>query len=147
MSEAEYRKALKRENDRENEWRKTSQGAFESGFASIDEFAAGFDDPGKIAAFSDRGAGEAGIFAGFEARDRARQISATLQRLSPRDRAFARAVLGGATWRKMRITKRVFNRRVARLCNKLNALRTSLKATRTSETSISFTSYGPNKAS
>ena len=147
MSEAEYRKALKRENDRENEWRKTSQGAFESGFASIDEFAAGFDDPGKIAAFSDHGAGEADIFAGFEARDRARQISATLQRLSPRDRAFARAVLGGATWRKMQITKQGFNKHLAELCMKLRTLRESLKVARISGTSLSFASYGPNKAS
>ena len=119
MSEAEYRKALKRENDRENEWRKTSQGAFESGFASIDEFAAGFDDPGKIAAFSDHGAGEAGIFAGFEARDKARQISAALQRLSPRDRAFARAVLGGATWQETGIPKATFYRKLKKVCSKV----------------------------
>ena len=119
MSEAEYRKALKREEYRERKWRMTSQGAFESGFASIDEFSAGFDDPGKIAAFSDRGAGEAGIFAGFEARDRARQISATLQRLSPRDRAFARAVLGGATWQETGIPKATFYRKLKKVCSKV----------------------------
>ena len=53
-----YRKALKREADRERAWRKTRQGAFESALVSLDAHVEKFDDPGKIAVFSDCGAGE-----------------------------------------------------------------------------------------
>ena len=56
MSEP-YRMALKREADRERSWRKSRQGAFESSMLSLAEHVAKFDDPGKIAAFSDGGHG------------------------------------------------------------------------------------------
>ena len=54
MSEP-YRMALKREADRERSWRKSRQGAFEASMLSLDEHMAKFDDPGKIATFSDGG--------------------------------------------------------------------------------------------
>ena len=56
-----YRKALKREADRERSWRKSRQGAFESSMLSLDAHVEKFDDPGKIAAFSDGGAGAAKV--------------------------------------------------------------------------------------
>ena len=55
MKDSGYRMALKREADRERSWRKSRQGAFESSMLSLDEHVAKFDDPGKIAAFSDGG--------------------------------------------------------------------------------------------
>ena len=60
MSES-YRKALKREADRERSWRKSRQGAFESSMLSLDAHVEKFDDPGKIAAFSDDGSGAARV--------------------------------------------------------------------------------------
>jgi hypothetical protein len=50
-----YRKALKREADRERSWRKSRQGMFESSMPSLDEHVAKFDDPSKVAVFSDGG--------------------------------------------------------------------------------------------
>ena len=104
-----YRKALKREADRERAWRKTRQGAFESAFVSLDAHVEKFDDPGKIAVFSDCGAGEERIFARYDERDKARQIADALRRLSPKDRRFASAVLHGATWRELGLTRQGFN--------------------------------------
>lgn len=63
MSES-YRKALKREADRERSWRKSRQGAFESSMLSLDAHVEKFDDPGKIAAFSDGGSGAARVRGG-----------------------------------------------------------------------------------
>ena len=119
MSNAGYLKALKREADREREWRKTRQGAFESSFVSIDEFTERFDDPGKIAVFSDGGRGAEAVFARHDERDRKNLIAAALKRLTPSERAFARAVLRGATWRETGIGKRGFNKRLAKLCAKV----------------------------
>ena len=45
--------------------------------------------------------------------------SAALERLAPGERAFARAVLRGATWRETGIGKRGFNKRLAKLCAKV----------------------------
>ena len=104
-----YRKALKREADRERAWRKTRQGAFESAFVSLDAHVEKFDDSGKIAVFSDCGAGEERIFARYDERDKARQIADALRRLSPKDRRFASAVLHGATWRELGLTRQGFN--------------------------------------
>ena len=46
---------LNAEYDRERKRRKTDQGAFEASMASYDAHVAQFDDPSKIAAFSDGG--------------------------------------------------------------------------------------------
>ena len=54
MEEAR-RYCLKLERDRERSWRESRQGAFESSMLSLDEHMAKFDDPGKIATFSDGG--------------------------------------------------------------------------------------------
>ena len=110
---------LKLERDRERSWRESRQGAFEASMLSLDEHVAKFDDPGKIATFSDCGAGEERIFARYDERDKARQITDALRRLSPKDRRFASAVLRGATWRELGIGKRGFNKRLAKICKRL----------------------------
>ena len=51
MSEG-YRKALKRECDRERSRRMSRQGSFEASMLSFDEHMAKCDDPSKIATFS-----------------------------------------------------------------------------------------------
>lgn len=120
MRNDDYLKALKREADRDRAWRKTQQGAFESAFLSIDAHVAKFDDPSKIAAFSDRGAGEARIFARYAEEDRSRRIADALSRLSPKERRFAYAVLDGATWRELdHAEKSCFYRRLKKICKKL----------------------------
>ncbi len=107
---AEYRKALKRERDRERSWRKSEQGAFESAFMSLDAHVEKFDDPGKIAAFSDGGAGAESTFARCEEEDRLRQIDDAISRLSEKEQDFAYAVLRGATWRTLGMSKATFYR-------------------------------------
>ena len=110
---------LKMERDRERSQRQTRQGAFECSFGSLDEFTARFDDPGKVAVFSDGGRGVEAVFAGHVERDRKNLIAAALKRLTPSECAFARAVLRGATWRELGIGKRGFNKRLAKLCAKV----------------------------
>ena len=99
MDEArEY--CLKMERDRERYQRTTRQGAFESAILSLDAHMAGFDDPSKIAAFSDGGRGAERITG--DSRGRAAEVVAdALRRLPPADRAFAKAVLSGKSWREM----------------------------------------------
>ena len=48
---------LNAERDRERKRRETGQGAFDAAMLSLDEHMASFDDPSKIAAFSDDGSG------------------------------------------------------------------------------------------
>ena len=120
MNMAEARTyCLKLERDRERSRRESRQGAFESSMLSLDEHVAKFDDPGKIATFSDGGAGRERIFARYDEHDRARQIAESLSRLTPKERCFASAVLRGATWRKLGMGKRGFNKRLAKIYQKL----------------------------
>ena len=59
MSE-EFRKCLKLERDRARSRRESAQGSFESAMLSLDQHVESFDDPGKIAMFSDGGAERGG---------------------------------------------------------------------------------------
>ena len=120
MKDKDYQKALKREADREGMWRKSQQGAFDFSFGSLDAFTERFDDPGKIAAFSDGGKGAEAIFEHYDETDRKRKIDAALKRLTPKDRAFAEAILAGKTWREMGTGKRGFNKHLAKVCARLN---------------------------
>jgi len=117
---AEYRKALKRERDRERSWRKSEQGAFESAFMSLDAHVEKFDDPTKIAIFSDDGTGAERIFDRCDESERARQIEEALLRLSEDERRFARAVLHGATWREQGITRQWFNFKMRKIVSQLS---------------------------
>ena len=91
---------LKLERDRDRARRHTAQGAFEFSFGSLDAFTARFEDPDKIAAFSDGGRGAKAI-TGFSRED---LIAQALARVPPQDRAFVRAVLSGRDWRDMGFT-------------------------------------------
>ena len=50
---ADFRRSLKQERDRERSRRESAQGMFEAAMLSLDLHAELFDDPGKIAVFSD----------------------------------------------------------------------------------------------
>ena len=117
MDEArEY--CLKLERDRIRSHRKSDQGAFEFAFMSLDAHVEKFDDPTKIAIFSDDGTGAERIFDRCDESERARQIEEALLRLSEDERRFARAVLDGATWRKLGISKQLFSYRLSRVIKK-----------------------------
>ena len=118
MDEArEY--CLKLERDRMRSHRKSDQGAFEFAFMSLDAHVEKFDDPGKIATFSDGGASAESIFDRCDESERARQIEEALLRLSPKDRRFASAVLRGATFRELGISKQLFSYRLSSVAKKI----------------------------
>ena len=111
-----YRHRLKLERDRERSWRESRQGAFEASMLSLDEHIAKFDDPGKIATFSDGGKGAESIRnGGVEVPSDV--IDEALGRLSELDRDFALAVLGGKSWREMGMPKRTFNWKLKKVCS------------------------------
>ena len=115
MKDSGYRMALKREADRERSWRKSRQGAFESSMLSLDEHVAKFDDPGKIAAFSDGGMGAASVRNGGAGLPND-VLGEALTRLSERDRVFVRDVLDGKTWAELGMPKRTFNWKIKKVC-------------------------------
>ena len=49
------------------------------------------------------------------------RIGAALRRLDTADRAFARAVLNGRTWRDSGMTKPGFNKRLKKICDFISA--------------------------
>ena len=114
------RYCLKLERDRERSWRESRQGAFEASMLSLDEHMAKFDDPSKIATFSDGGRGAESIRNGG-VETPADDIEAALSLLSERNRDFASAVLEGKTWREMGIGKRGFNKRLSKICSILGS--------------------------
>ena len=65
MSE-EFRRCLKQERDRERSRRESAQGKFESLHQSLDRLFDTFEDPSKVAAFSDGGTGAERIVAGCD---------------------------------------------------------------------------------
>ena len=105
---------FKLERDRERSWRESRQGAFEASMLSLDEHMAKFDDPGKIATFSDGGKGAESVRNGG-AEVPSDVIEATLGRLSERDRAFARSVLDGKRWTELGMPKATFYRRLKKV--------------------------------
>ena len=114
-ADREYRYRLKLERDRERSWRESRQGAFEASMLSLDEHVAKFDDPSKIATFSDGGRGAESVRnGGVELPNDA--LEEALKRLSERDRAFVRGVLDGKRWADLGIGKRGFNKRLAKIC-------------------------------
>ena len=107
---------LNAERDRERKRRETGQGAFDAAMLSLDAHMETFDDPSKIAAFSDGGAGAAAIRDGG-ADAPADVIDEALGLLPERDREFAQAVLDGKSWREMGMPKRTFNWRMKKVCS------------------------------
>ena len=110
MNEA-YAYCRKLEEDRERKHRATGAGKLEASTLSLDQLADSFEDASKIQIFSDNGKGGRIIRAG----ERAETVSAALSRLSPSDRTFVKAVLGGKGWRELVVPKVTFYRRLKKI--------------------------------
>lgn len=109
------RRCLKRERDRERNWRGTGQGAFVSSMSSLDECIAKSSDPSKMPMLSDGGSGAAAVRNGADVQ--ADALEDALGRLSDSDRKFAQAVLDGKTWRELGMPKRTFNWKIKKVCS------------------------------
>ena len=109
------RVSYKQERDREGAHRRdTDIGRFEASMLSLDEHMAKFDDPSKIATFSDRGKGAASVRnGGVEVP--ADVIAEAMGQLSEQDKAFALAVLSGKGWSDMGVPKATFYRRLKKV--------------------------------
>ena len=103
------------EADRAKSRRNSRQGAFDAAMLSLDAHMETFDDPSKIATFSDGGRGAASVRnGGVELPDDV--LEEALKPLSKRDKAFVCDVLDGKGWRELELGKRGFNKRLARIC-------------------------------
>ena len=109
------RRCLKRERDRERNWRGTGQGEFEASMPSLDERIAKSRDPSKMPMLADGGAGAAAVRDGADAPSDA--LEDALERLSVRDKAFVLDVLGGKRWGEMGMPKRTFNWKIKKVCS------------------------------
>jgi len=111
------RVSYKQERDREGAHRRdTDKGRFEASMLSFDEHMAKFDDPSKIATFSDGGKGAESVRnGGVELPEDV--LEEALGRLSERDRAFARDVLDGKRWAELGMPKRTFNWKIKKVCS------------------------------
>ena len=107
------RRCLKRERDREHNWRGTGQGAFVSSMSSLDECIAKSSDPSKMPMLSDGGSGAAVVRNGADAQSDA--LEDALGRLSDSDRKFAQAVLDGKRWPELGMPKATFYRRLKKV--------------------------------
>ena len=104
------------EADRAKSRRNSRQGAFDAAMLSLDAHMETFDDPSKIATFSDGGKGAASVRnGGVELPDDV--LEEALKPLSKRDKAFVCDVLDGKGWRELELGKRGFNKRLAKICS------------------------------
>ena len=109
--------SYKQERDREGAHRRdTDKGRFEASMLSFDEHMAKFDDPSKIATFSDGGKGAESVRnGGVELPEDV--LEEALKQLSVRDKAFVRDVLDGKRWGEMGMPKRTFNWKIKKVCS------------------------------
>ncbi len=109
------RVSYKQERDREGAHRRdTDKGRFESSMLSFDEHMAKFDDPSKIATFSDGGKGAEDVRnGGVELPED--MLEEALKRLPKRDKAFARDILAGRRWAELWMPKATFYRRLKKI--------------------------------
>ena len=108
------------ESDRAKSRRNSRQGAFDAAMLSLDAHMETFDDPSKIATFSDGGKGAASVRnGGVELPDDV--LEEALKPLSKRDKAFVCDVLDGKGWRELELGKRGFNKRLAKICSLLGS--------------------------
>ena len=109
------RVSYKQERDREGAHRRdTDKGRFEASMLSFDEHMAKFDDPSKIATFSDGGKGAESVRnGGVELPEDV--LEEALKRLPKRDKAFARDVLDGKRWAELGMPKATFYRRLKKV--------------------------------
>ena len=117
MTMKEARKyCLKLEEDRIRKRRASKNGMLNFSFGSLDAFAAQFDDPGKLAAYSDKGAGAHNFFYQLAFKERRKMVDEALSSLDEDDRNFAKAVLANAGWREMGLSKATFYRKLKKIC-------------------------------
>jgi len=108
------------ESDRAKSRRNSRQGAFDAAMLSLDAHMETFDDPSKIATFSDGGKGAESIRnGGVELPEDV--LDEALKQLSERDKAFVLDVLDGNGWRELELGKRGFNKRLAKICSLLGS--------------------------
>ena len=108
------------EADRAKSRRNSRQGAFDAAMLSLDAHMETFDDPSKIATFSDGGKGAESVRnGGVELPDDV--LEEALKPLSKRDKAFVCDVLDGKGWRELELGKRGFNKRLAKICSLLGS--------------------------
>ena len=109
------RVSYKQERDREGAHRRdTDKGRFEASMLSLDEHMAKFDDPSKIATFSDGGKGAESIRnGGVELPEDV--LEEALKRLPKRDKTFVQDVLGGNGWAELGMPKATFYRRLKKV--------------------------------
>ena len=105
----------KQERDRDGAHRRdTRQGVFEASMLSLDEHMAKFDDPSKVATFSDGGKGAEDVRnGGVELPEDV--LEEALKQLSVRDKAFVRDVLDGKRWAELGMPKATFYRRLKKV--------------------------------
>ena len=114
------RVSYSQEADRAKSRRNSRQGAFDAAMLSLDAHMETFDDPSKIATFSDGGKGAASVRnGGVELPDDV--LEEALKPLSKRDKAFVCDVLDGKGWRELELGKRGFNKRLAKICSLLGS--------------------------
>ena len=102
------------ESDRAKSRRNSRQGAFDAAMLSLDAHMETFDDPSKIATFSDGGKGAESIRnGGVEVP--ADVIAEAMGHLSEQDKAFALAVLNGKGRSDMGVPKATFYRRLKKV--------------------------------
>ena len=105
------------EADRAKSRRNSRQGAFDAAMLSFDAHMETFDDPSKIATFSDGGKGAASIRnGGVELPEDV--LEEALKRLSKRDKAFVLDVLDGKRWGEMKLTRQGFNWKIREVVKK-----------------------------
>ena len=109
------RVSYKQERDREGAHRRdTDKGRFEASMLSFDEHMAKFDDPSKVATFSDGGKGAESVRnGGVEVP--ADVIAEAMGHLSEQDKAFALAVLSGKGRAELGMPKATFYRRLKKV--------------------------------
>ena len=114
------RMSYSQEADRAKSRRNSRQGAFDAAMLSLDAHMETFDDPSKVATFSDGGKGAESVRnGGVELPEDV--LEEALKRLPERDKAFVQDVLGGNGWRELELGKRGFNKRLAKICSLLGS--------------------------
>ena len=108
--------SCKEERDREGAHRRiTNKGRFAASMLSLDEHMAKFDDPSKVATFSDGGKGAESVRnGGVELPEDV--LEEALEQLSERDKVFVLDVLAGKRWAELRMPKRTFNWKIKKVC-------------------------------
>ena len=107
--------SCKEERDREGAHRRiTNKGRFAASMLSLNEHMAKFDDPSKIATFSDGCKGAEDVRnGGVELPED--MLEEALGQLSERDKAFVQDVLNGNGWAELGMPKATFYRRLKKV--------------------------------